>query len=150
MRNCLRELIKLWLPEHLRIETGEVARSRCLATWKWRRPQKQTVTPSILRRGPLAEKLGYEKDLLGFYVTGHPLDPYREIIEGGEYVAVSDLANQEDKVTVKIAGSISAFDKKHTRKEGKPFAILTVEDFTGSVEVMVWNEVFAKAAKGNR
>ena len=95
----------------------------------------------------IAEKLGYEKDLLGFYVTGHPLDPYREIIEGGKYVAVSDLADQEDKVTVKIAGSISAFDKKHTRKDGKPFAILTVEDFTGSVEVMVWNEVYAKAAK---
>ena len=95
----------------------------------------------------LAEKLGYEKELLGFYITGHPLDPYREIIEEGKYVAVSDLANQEDKVTVQVAGSISAFDKKHTRKDGKPFAILTIEDFTGSVEVMVWNEVFAKAAK---
>jgi DNA polymerase III subunit alpha len=95
----------------------------------------------------LAEKLGYEKELLGFYITGHPLDPYREIIEEGKYVAVSELANQEDKVTVQVAGSISAFDKKHTRKDGKPFAILTIEDFTGSVEVMVWNEVFAKAAK---
>jgi len=95
----------------------------------------------------IAEKLGYEKELLGFYITGHPLDPYREIIEEGKYMAVSDLANQEDKVTVQVAGSISAFDKKHTRKDGKPFAILTIEDFTGSVEVMVWNEVFAKAAK---
>ncbi|HEV3064119.1 MAG TPA: DNA polymerase III subunit alpha, partial [Chthoniobacterales bacterium] len=95
----------------------------------------------------LAEKLGYEKELLGFYITGHPLDPYREIIKEGKYMAVSDLANQEDKVTVQVAGSISAFDKKHTRKDGKPFAILTIEDFTGSVEVMVWNEVFAKAAK---
>ena len=95
----------------------------------------------------LAEKLGYEKELLGFYITGHPLDPYREIIEEGKYMAVSDLANQEDKVTVQVAGSISAFDKKHTRKDGKPFAILTIEDFTGSVEFMVWNEVFAKAAK---
>jgi DNA polymerase III subunit alpha len=95
----------------------------------------------------LAEKLGYEKDLLGFYVTGHPLDPYREIIEGGKYIAVRDLGNQQDKVTVQVAGSISAFDKKHTRKDGKPFAILTLEDFSGSVEVMVWNEVFAKAAK---
>jgi DNA polymerase III subunit alpha len=46
-----------------------------------------------------------------------------------------------------IAGSISTFDKKHARKDGKPFAILTVEDFTGSVEVMVWSEVFGKAAK---
>ena len=60
---------------------------------------------------------------------------------------INDLAEQEDKGTAKIAGSISAFDKKLTRKEGKPFAILTLEDFTGSVEVMVWGEVYAKTAK---
>ena len=46
-----------------------------------------------------------------------------------------------------MAGSISAVDKKYTRKDGKPFAILTVEDFTGSVEVMVWSDVFARATK---
>ncbi|HSZ26687.1 MAG TPA: OB-fold nucleic acid binding domain-containing protein, partial [Chthoniobacterales bacterium] len=40
-----------------------------------------------------------------------------------------------------------SFDKKLTRKEGKPFAILTLEDFTGSVEVMVWGEVYAKTSK---
>jgi DNA polymerase-3 subunit alpha len=94
-----------------------------------------------------AEKLGHERDLLGFYVTGHPLDPHREFIEGGTYIRINDLAEQDDKGTVKIAGSISAFDKKLTRKDGKPFAILTVEDFTGSVEVMVWGEVFAKTSK---
>jgi DNA polymerase III subunit alpha len=93
------------------------------------------------------EKLGHERDLLGFYVTGHPLDAYRENIEGGGYMRINDLADQEDKATARIAGSISAFDKKLTRKEGKPFAILTLEDFTGSVEVMVWGEVYAKAAK---
>jgi DNA polymerase-3 subunit alpha len=93
------------------------------------------------------EKLGHERDLLGFYVTGHPLDAHRAIIEGGDYTRISDLADQDDKGTVKIAGSISAFEKKLTRKEGKPFAILTVEDFTGSVEVMVWGEVYAKTAK---
>ncbi|MBV9645121.1 MAG: DNA polymerase III subunit alpha [Verrucomicrobia bacterium] len=92
------------------------------------------------------EKLGHERDLLGFYVTGHPLDAYRELIEGGVYMRINDLADQEDKGTVTIAGSISAFDKKLTRKEGKPFAILTVEDFTGFVEVMVWADVFAKSA----
>jgi DNA polymerase-3 subunit alpha len=93
------------------------------------------------------EKLGHERDLLGFYVTGHPLDAYRELIEGGAYMRINALADQEDKSTVKIAGSISTFDKKLTRKEGKPFAIVTVEDFTVSVEVMVWGEVYVKAAK---
>jgi DNA polymerase-3 subunit alpha len=93
------------------------------------------------------EKLGHERDLLGFYITGHPLDAHRAVIEGGGYVKISDLADQDDRGTVTIAGSISAFDKKLTRKDGKPFAILTVEDFSGSVEVMVWGEVYAKTAK---
>jgi DNA polymerase-3 subunit alpha len=95
----------------------------------------------------LGEKLGYEKELLGFYVTGHPLNAYRDLIEGGKFLRISELSLQEDKATIQIAGSISSFEKKHTRKDGKPFAVLTVEDFTGSVEVLVWNDVYAKAAK---
>jgi DNA polymerase-3 subunit alpha len=95
----------------------------------------------------LGEKLGYEKELLGFYVTGHPLNAYRDLIEGGKFLKVNELPTQEDRATIRIAGSIASFDKKHTRKDGKPFAVLTVEDFTGSVEVIVWNDVYAKAAK---
>jgi DNA polymerase-3 subunit alpha len=62
-------------------------------------------------------------------------------------LTVSNLAMQEDKATIQIAGSISSFEKKHTRKDGKPFAVLTVEDFTGSVEVIVWSDVYARVAK---
>jgi DNA polymerase III subunit alpha len=95
----------------------------------------------------LSEKLGHERDLLGFYVTGHPLDAFRELIEGGNYTSTSGLIGEEDKAVVKIAGSISSLEKKLTRKDGKPFAILSVEDFTGTVEVMVWGEVYTTAAK---
>ncbi|HZC59755.1 MAG TPA: DNA polymerase III subunit alpha, partial [Chthoniobacterales bacterium] len=68
----------------------------------------------------IAEKLGHERDLLGFYVTGHPLDAYRELIEGSTYMRISELAEQDDRAVVKIAGSISSFEKKLTRKDGKP------------------------------
>ena len=60
---------------------------------------------------------------------------------------IAELAEQTDKSQLRIAGSISALERKYTRKEGKPFAVMTVEDFTGSVEVMVWADVFARAAK---
>src|SRR6266404_3485688 len=113
------------------------------------------LPPSAKRNGhadsftpwPLNEKLGYEKELLGFYVTGHPLDAYRDLIESGRFSPITELAEQTDKSQVRIAGSISALERKYTRKEGKPFAVMTVEDFTGSVELMVWADVFAKAAK---
>ncbi len=95
----------------------------------------------------LPEKLAHEKELLGFYVTGHPLDAYRDLVTGGKYAAISNLASLEDKSTVQVAGTIAAAEKKFTKKEGKPFAIICLEDFTGQVEVMVWGEVYAKAAR---
>ncbi|MGA8660149.1 MAG: DNA polymerase III subunit alpha [Chthoniobacterales bacterium] len=95
----------------------------------------------------VGEKLAFEKELLGFYVTGHPLDAYRDLIESGEYLAISELANREDKSVVKVAGSISAVDRKFARKDGKPFAVVTMEDFSGQVEVMVWSDTYSRSAQ---
>src|SRR5262252_6617467 len=51
----------------------------------------------------LGEKLGYEKELLGFYVTGHPLNAYRDLIECGKFLRISELNLQEDKATIQVA-----------------------------------------------
>ncbi|MHA3770204.1 DNA polymerase III subunit alpha [Verrucomicrobiota bacterium sgz303538] len=93
-----------------------------------------------------AEKLALEKELLGFYVTGHPLDEYRPALEGGKYVPIGKLGEQEDKSTVTIAGAFSTVEKKFSKKGGKPFAIVLIEDMTGGLEVMIWSEAFTKAA----
>jgi len=94
----------------------------------------------------LSEKLAFEKELLGFYVTGHPLDAYRDVIKSGKYLTISELPNLEDKSTVQVAGSISAVDRKFARKDGKPFAVIIIEDFSGQVEVMVWSDAYSKSA----
>jgi DNA polymerase-3 subunit alpha len=94
----------------------------------------------------LSEKLAFEKELLGFYVTGHPLDAYRNLIESGKYLTISELPNLEDKSVVQVAGSISAVDRKFARKDGKPFAVITMEDFSGQVEVMVWSDAYSRSA----
>jgi len=93
---------------------------------------------------PKAEKLAFEKELLGFYVTGHPLDEYRRDLEGGKYVAINALGETEDRATVVVAGALTSVEKKFTKKDSKPFAIVILEDLTGSVEVLVWNETFTK------
>ena len=93
---------------------------------------------------PKTEMLGYEKELLGFYVTGHPLDEYRPLLECGKYKPVSSLAEQEDKTVLQIAGALVVVDKKFSKKDGKPFAILTLEDLTGAIEVPIWGPAFAK------
>ncbi|MEI6351025.1 MAG: DNA polymerase III subunit alpha [Verrucomicrobiota bacterium] len=91
------------------------------------------------------EKLAFEKELLGFYVTGHPLDDYRPTLENGKFIPIGKLAEQEDKSTVTIAGALVTVEKKFTKKESKPFAIVTLEDFTGQLEVMIWSEAYTKA-----
>lgn len=93
------------------------------------------------------EQLAFEKELLGFYVSGHPLDDYRPLLESGAYVPVSKLAEQEDKSTISIAGVLAAVDKRFSKKGGKPFAIVTLEDFTGQLEVMIWSEAYNKSVQ---
>ena len=95
---------------------------------------------------PQAEMLAFEKELLGFYVTGHPLDEYRPLLEGGKYKSIASLVDAEEKATVQIAGAFTVVEKKFTKKDSKPFAIVTLEDFTGSVEVMIWNDAYGKCA----
>lgn len=107
-------------------------------------------TPDILEEEKVEwtqrEMLKHEKDLLGFYVTGHPLDEYRGTIEAGRYISFSKLGDikPHSKKTHLFAGLISECVVKHTKREGKPFAILVIEDFSGQAEVMVWSETYLK------
>ena len=88
------------------------------------------------------EKLSYEKELLGFYVSGHPLDAYAEIFAGKSYQPINSLGELEDRAQFRIAGVIVQAEKKFTRKDGKPFAVVWLEDRTATLEIVVWNDVF--------
>ena len=90
------------------------------------------------------ESMSYEKELLGFYVTGHPLDAYARNIAAGKYQTIVSLGELPDRATFRIAGAITQVDKKFTKKEGKPFGVVFIEDLTGTLEVVVWNEVYSK------
>ena len=94
---------------------------------------------------PLTEKLAFEKELLGFYVTGHPLDEYRPVLESGKFTPIGKLREQEDKSTVTIAGTLISVEKKFTKKESKPFAAVVLEDFSDQLEIMIWSEAYLKA-----
>jgi DNA polymerase-3 subunit alpha len=92
------------------------------------------------------EKLSYEKELLGFYVSGHPLDAYVEVFAAKNYRSIASLADLDDRAPFKIAGAIVQVEKKFTRREGKPFAVLWIEDLTDTLEVVVWNEVYLRVS----
>jgi len=88
------------------------------------------------------EKLSYEKELLGFYVSGHPLDAYADLFAAKNYQPINSLGELDDRSQFRIGGAIAQVEKKFTRREGKPFAVVWVEDLTGTLEVVVWNDVY--------
>jgi DNA polymerase-3 subunit alpha len=106
-------------------------------------PKKRNV--SRVTPWTTTEKLAFEKELLGFYVTGHPLDDYRPLLESSKFTPIARLGELEDKSTPTIAGALTVVEKKFTKKDSKPFAVVTLEDLSGSLEVMIWNETFTKA-----
>jgi DNA polymerase-3 subunit alpha len=87
------------------------------------------------------ERLRKEKEALGFYITGHPLDRFMSEIERFSTCTVQGLSNLQDKSTVQVAGVIESLKLKRTKK-GDRMAILNLEDQTGAVEVVVFPEVF--------
>ncbi len=91
------------------------------------------------------EKLRKEKEMLGFYITGHPLADYSKLVKHIVTCSIQKLPGQKDKSQVKIAGAIESIQIKRTRK-GDRMAILKVEDLTGSTEVVVFPDVFNKTS----
>ncbi|EFK06911.1 putative DNA polymerase III subunit alpha [delta proteobacterium NaphS2] len=91
------------------------------------------------------EKLRREKEALGFYITGHPLEGFQKAIKRFATCLVNDLPTQNDKDQVKLAGVVESLKLKRT-KRGDKMAIMHLEDLTGSTEVVVFPDVFAEAA----
>jgi DNA polymerase III subunit alpha len=106
--------------------------------------EPQTSRRRTVRQWSEHEKLSYEKELLGFYVSGHPLDAYVGLFAGKNYQMIASLGELADRATFKIAGALVQIDKKFTRKEGKPFAVVWIEDLTGTLEVVIWNDVYVQ------
>src|SRR5256712_166659 len=109
----------------------------------------ETTAPTTSRKKQIIpwsehEKLSYEKELLGFYVSGHPLDSYVDLFAAKNYRSISSLGELDDRAVFKIAGAIVDIEKKFTRREGKPFAVVWVEDLTDILEVVLWNDVYLK------
>ena len=84
-----------------------------------------------------------EKDLLGFYVTGHPLDEYRAVLAKMTPLAKckDDILSDEQKVLV---GGIISEVKVRTTKNGDRMATFILEDLTGSLEVLAFPRTYAR------
>jgi DNA polymerase-3 subunit alpha len=93
------------------------------------------------------ELLRFEKELLGFYVSGHPLSRHAEVLKLMDLTPLSQLASAEDRSEVKVGGIIGAFEKRVSKQSGKPWATVVVEDLEGSAEVSVYSEALERCGR---
>lgn len=94
-----------------------------------------------LNEWPQSDKLTYEKEALGFYLTGHPMGRYQEELKRYTSGTLHELAGMPDERPVSVAGTIVSRKVINTKK-GDRMAFLTVEDMVGSVEVLVFPRTY--------
>jgi len=94
---------------------------------------------------PTLELLRLEKELIGFYVTGHPLDAYRETLQHLTPLSKLNEENFRDGMQVTVGGIISD-NKLRTTKNGDRMANFILEDFTGSLNVIAFPKCYNGSA----
>ena len=94
---------------------------------------------------PQSKQLEYEKELLGMYISGHPLDAYAELLTELEADKLHELQELADNSEVIVAGAILS-NKTIVTKKGQPMAFMELEDRIDKVEVVLFPETWKNAA----
>ena len=109
----------------------------------------QPVVPKT-DRWPSIEKLNKERELVGIYLSAHPLDEYSVILnnlcnthieEIGRGADMEQLSKHEE---ITFGGIITAVNERFSQKTGKPFGFVTIEDFEGSGELALFGDDWAR------
>ncbi|MFW6019866.1 MAG: DNA polymerase III subunit alpha, partial [Bacteroidales bacterium] len=104
----------------------------------------EVADPELPKCEPMSkiQQLQAEKELIGFYISGHPLDEFKLEIDNLTNVSIdflnNNLENYKNREVV-FAGMVTDAVKKITKK-GKDFGIMTLEDYTGSIKLMLFSE----------
>ena len=110
-------------------------------------PQQSASAVQDISEWSKDERLANEKELLGCYTSGHPLDKYRGVIDSDRFKRIGlmdELDTSDKRARYDFAGMVRHVEHKVTKK-GKPFGVLHIEDFTGSCEVVCWSESYTPA-----
>ncbi|MEV5322789.1 DNA polymerase III subunit alpha [Nonomuraea sp. NPDC052634] len=90
-----------------------------------------------------ATLLAYEREMLGLYVSAHPLDGAESVLSANRDTTIADLlASGRQDGTTRISGIVSGLQRKVT-KQGSPWAIVTLEDHDASVECLIFPKTYA-------
>ena len=92
------------------------------------------------------QSLAFEKEALGFYITGHPLDKYDRVIKKMTSGSIAEVKEKAAPGDVKIGGVVSSLKLRNTKK-GDRYGSFNLEDKSGFVEVVAWPDVYRKSAE---
>ncbi|MGC6511348.1 MAG: DNA polymerase III subunit alpha [Parvibaculales bacterium] len=98
--------------------------------------------PAAMAWAPV-DRLTYEFNAIGFYLSGHPMDDYKTALRRANVKQYADLQASVEK-EVLIAGTLSRVDERKA-KSGKPFAYLGLSDPTGQFEIIVFSETLERS-----
>ncbi len=108
---------------------------------------KAAVVPPAARvpEWPQEEMLAFEREVLGFYLSGHPLEQYREVARRINALTAADLSTRATGARVLLLGQVSAFSESAT-KSGNRMAFATLELVDGSVPLTIFPEPYRTCA----
>lgn len=96
---------------------------------------------------PMRDLLKYEKENLGFYVTGHPIDEFIENIRVVQTDGPEAVINLDDGMGTLMGGMISSVIPKRTKKDNRAWAIITLEGRESTIECLAFPEAYERCAK---
>jgi DNA polymerase-3 subunit alpha len=103
-------------------------------------PRQEPILPD-LAPWTESERLTREKEILGFFISGHPLERYREEVRVFEGVNTANLVEYRDQ-KVEVACVVTGISRQVSRKTGGEWGRLTVEDFHGTAMVLAFGDVW--------
>jgi len=103
------------------------------------------IYPQVTEWTP-QETLAFEKEALGFYITGHPLDKFERALTRITSGTVSASKEKAQSGEIRLGGVVSALKLRNTKK-GERYANFNLEDKTGFIEVIVWPDTYKKSAE---
>ncbi len=107
--------------------------------------QKKRGSLNYVPEWPASQRLAFEKETLGFYLTGHPLTPYMETLERLASTSIQNIRELPAGEEIVIGGMVSSLKEINTKK-GERMAFITVEDLSGLIEVIVFTDVYKNSA----
>jgi DNA polymerase-3 subunit alpha len=97
-----------------------------------------------LRDWPESQKLAFEKALLGFYVSGHPLARHEGLMKRYASATSQQLMQMEESATATVGGMLTKIKHTTTKKTNEQMAVCVLEDLHGDVEVLVFPNSFTQ------